>query len=267
MPFPLVGDLTRARATSRRECGSNLGPATGQQLPRRRLQRHHPSPVPHPPSCHRPASCMCTTFRARGQSWCSWGWREAGEFGKWAVSCHCMFIFISKNLLAVVQRVTSVQQQIHHGWRAPWPPVAPQKSQKSTHFALHFEAQNERKSQDRLKRGRLPLFRGLSSQKFVYSCTSKALDGHVDHCASNELVDKFGTSPYAPHHLDSSRFWVSSVLPLYPFQLPAWLCEILCLGQPRHPTFSRVRAQEPPHDPAATRNSVEHTGKWPSAHE
>jgi hypothetical protein len=126
-----------------------------------------------------------------------------------------MFIFISKNLLAVVQRVTSVQQQIHHGWRAPWPPVAPQKSQKSTHFALHFEAQNERKSQDRLKRGRLPLFRGLSSQKFVYSCTSKALDGHVDHCASNELVDKFGTSPYAPHHLDSSRFWVSSVLPLY----------------------------------------------------
>jgi len=53
-----------------------------------------------------------------------------------------MFIFISKNLLAVVQRVTSVQQQIHHGWRAPWPPVAPQKSQKSTHFALHFEAQS-----------------------------------------------------------------------------------------------------------------------------
>ena len=213
MPFPLVGDLTRARATSRRECGSNLGPATGQQLPRRRLQRHHPSPVPHPPSCHRPASCMCTTFRARGQSWCSWGWREAGEFGKWAVSCHCMFIFISKNLLAVVQRVTSVQQQIHHGWRAPWPPVAPQKSQKSTLFALHFEAENERKSQDRLKRGRLPLFRGLSSQKHVCSCTSKAFYGHVDHCASNELVDKFGTSPYAPHHLDSSRFWVSLVLP------------------------------------------------------
>jgi hypothetical protein len=78
-----------------------------------------------------------------------------------------MFIFISKNLLAVVQRVTSVQQQIHHGWRAPWPPVAPQKSQKSTLFALHFEAENERKSQDRLKRGRLPLFRGLSSQKYT----------------------------------------------------------------------------------------------------
>ena len=41
-------------------------------------------------------------------------------------------------------------------------------------------------------------------QKYVYSCTtykqrSKAFDGHVDHCASNGLVDKFGTSPYAPH--------------------------------------------------------------------
>ena len=82
-------------------------------------------------------------------------------------------------------------------------------------FILSFEAENERKSQDRLKRGRLPLFRGLSSQKHVCSCTSKAFDGHVDHCASNELVDKFGTSPYAPHHLDSSRFWVSLVLPLY----------------------------------------------------
>ena len=117
-------------------------PAAGQELPCHRLQRHHPPPVPHPPSCHRPAPCMCTAFRATGQSWCSWGWREAGEFGKWAVSCHCMFIFISKNLLAVVLRVTSVQQQIHHGWRAPWPPVAPQKSQKSTHFALHFEAQS-----------------------------------------------------------------------------------------------------------------------------
>jgi len=42
-----------------------------------------------------------------------------------------MFIFISKSMLAVAQSVTLVQQQIHQGWWAPWPPVASQKGQKS----------------------------------------------------------------------------------------------------------------------------------------
>ena len=31
---------------------------------------------------------------------------------------------------------------------------------------------------------------------YVHSCTSKAIDGHVDHCALNELIGKFGALPY-----------------------------------------------------------------------
>ena len=74
-----------------------MSPAAGQELPCHRLQRHHPSPVPHPASCHRPAPCMCTAFRATGQSWCSWGWREAGPLA----GEHCFVIACSSSSVKV----------------------------------------------------------------------------------------------------------------------------------------------------------------------